>query len=129
MIITFIIQYTTIQLLAVSVPVFTTEEQRSNSLNTWSGIREQITFALCFPLDCIRRRTVGFLKGRCGWETYGLAWCYVTLNPHHLPGGPGVLSLPASNRIQHHWSSVIHGFLISPPSLPLFQLPDMYLYK
>lgn len=117
------------QLLAVFLPMFTTEGQRSNSLNTWSGIREQNTFALWSHMDCILSRTMSFLKVLCGWETYGLAWCYVTLNPHHLPGGPGVQSLPASNCIQHHWSSVIHGFLISPPSHPLFQLPDMHVDK
>lgn len=121
--------YTSIQLLAVFLPMCTTEAQRGNSLNTWSGIREQNTFALRSHMGRIQRQTMGFLKVLCGSETYGLAWCYVTLNPHHLPGGPGVQSLPASNRIQHHWSSVIHGFLISPPSLPLFQLPDMHVYK
>ena len=99
--------------------MFTTEAQRSNLPNIWPGIREQNTFALWSHMDCIWRWAMGFGKVLCGWETYGWAWCYVTLNPHHLPGGPGVPSLPASDWFQHHWSSVIHGFLISPPSLSL----------
>lgn len=40
-----------------------------------------------------------------------------------------MLSLPADNRIQHHWSSVIHGFLISTPPPLLFQLQGMNVYK
>ena len=116
-----------ISCLAANVQNRSSEKQRTEHL-----VRDQGAEHIC-PLvshmDCIQRQTMGFLKILCGWETYGFGWCYVTLNPHHLPGGPGVQSLPGSSWIQHHWSSVIHGFLISPPSPLLFQLREMYMYK
>jgi len=76
--------HTNIQPLAILLPIFTTAARRGNALNTWSGIREQNTLGLWSQMDCIQRQTRGFLKVGCGWETYGLVWCYVTLNPHHL---------------------------------------------
>lgn len=81
---------TTVQIRVVSLPAFTTEAQRCNALNTWSGIKEQNALALWSHTRCIRRQTMGILKILCGWKTYGLGSCYATLNPHHLPGGPGV---------------------------------------
>lgn len=49
-----------------------------------AGIRGQTAMVSRAP------QSVGFLKVRCGWVPYGLTQCYVTLNPHHLPAGPGV---------------------------------------
>lgn len=59
-----------------------------NTPNIWAGIRGQT------PMVSRAPQSVGFLKVLCGWVPYGLTQCYATLNPHHLPGGPGVESLP-----------------------------------
>lgn len=48
------------------------------------------TFALRSHVDHNWRPALGFLKVLCGWKPYGLTLCYITLHPHHLPGGPGV---------------------------------------
>lgn len=55
-----------------------------NTSNIWPGITGQT------PMVSRAPQSVGFLKVLCGWVPYGLTLRYVTLNPNHLPGGPGV---------------------------------------
>lgn len=122
--------YTTIQLELVFLPISTTEAQRRYTAQhlVWDQGAEHLR-----PSLSRGQRIEGELRASARFHMVGrhMAQPGVTqpLNPHHLPGGPGVPSPPASRQVRHHWSSVIHGFLISPPFLPLFQLLHICMYK